>query len=162
MKKILLLMIFCFICGKTFADIGIGFSVYGNFNDFRSIRNVSGWGFGGSLAMGDMRLMPIIFEAAGNYFGDGHAQMRTAFDWHFPFNISFLQIFFGLGTGCIVNFYPASPASVIAVGRIPMGIKVFLANVELFAGIAPQIGAILEPGSFYWSIDASTGIRIWF
>lgn len=167
MKKISLIMLFIVLCsGKVFAGFAIGANVYANFTDFTSVHHVTDWGFGGSLGLGGMKGRPLFVEVTGNSFNDHNAQVRVNVDWHFlPLNLFVFQIFFGLGAGTTMNFDPHdmhNSMNAIVAARLPIGVKLFLKDIEIFVSVAPQVGYNITPGTFYWSIDTSTGLRVWF
>ena len=174
-KKILFFLLVLSCCStKIFADIGLGFNAYANWSDPSNIRNITEWGFGGDLAFGSMKFRPLILQVSGNSFSATHAQVKVNLDWHaLPVNVmSILQFFLGFGIGTTVNFNPSELfsdhhdfieyMSPIAYARFPMGLKVFLSKVEIFLSVAPQVGWNISPNSFYWSLEAGTGVRIWF
>lgn len=173
-KKTLIIITFAlFLSAKAFADFGIGLKAGGDLGDYQV------WRLGVTTGIGDMQGRPVIIDLLFHGSG-GMLSLKPTVDWHFlPLNLGIVQLYMGLGIGTEFGFKAASwriddPFIFILAARIPLGLKVFLKPVELFAEINPQLGwqnaSITDPysgyritgNSFYWHIGLYTGLRVWF
>ena len=79
-----------------------------------------------------------------------HGPLASVFDWYL-----------GVGGYLIVDF--ASPASVTAGGRIPIGLQAWPVGqvLEIFLEIAPAVGVIVVPTAFEWHLQGAFGLRFW-
>ena len=79
-----------------------------------------------------------------------HGHLASIFDWY-------------LGVGGYLSVDFASPASVSAGGRIPIGLQAWPVGqvLEIFLEIAPAVGVSVVPTGFEWHLQGAIGLRVW-
>jgi hypothetical protein len=118
----------------------------------------------GGLPMSAMLLLhlpevPLMFGIGVN---NAPAVALTADYWAAHGNISSIfSWYFGIGGYASVSF--ASPASISAGGRIPIGLQAWPVGsvLEIFLEVAPAVGVVLVPTGFEWHLQAAVGARFW-
>lgn len=171
MKKFLLLVLLATVVStKVFAGFALG--VKGGVN----VNNMALWHIGPSIGFGNMKGSPFIIDVL-MYGKHNTFSIEPNFDWHvLTWNIAIMQLYLGLGVGTQFSFATnndsTNPFDFVLAARIPVGLKVFLSAVELFAEISPQLGWLSYSfnsngsrqyqNSFYWAIGFDLGLRIWW
>ena len=175
-KKTLIAITFALLLStKAFAGFGIGIKAGGDLGNFNY------WRVGATMGIGEMQGKPFIIDVL--FYGNpdaGAFLLKPTFDWHaLTLNMSIIQLYLGLGIGTEFLIKTASwrvddPFGFVLAARIPLGLKVFLQPVELFAEVTPQLGwehasvtdlysgYRITSNGFYWSIGLHAGARIWF
>ncbi len=173
-KKTLIAITFALLLsGKAFAGFGVGIKAGGD------LGNYNYWRVGATMGIGEMQGKPFIIDVL--FHGqNGALLIKPTFDWHaLTLNMSIIQLYMGLGIGTEFLVKAASwriddPFGFVLSARIPLGLKIFLKPVELFAEVTPQLGwehvsitdlyygQRISSNGFYWSIGLHAGARVWF
>jgi hypothetical protein len=92
---------------------------------------------------------PALGATLDYWAARGH--LASIFDWYL-----------GVGGYLTVDF--ASPASISAGGRIPIGLQAWPVEqvLEIFIEIAPAVGVVVVPTAFEWHLQGAVGLRFWF
>lgn len=155
MKKIVMVLIVAALCCTSVFAFGIGVQGGGT---------ISGNGFGGGAAITfKLDSAPWVFAVDAS-FGNSSYIGISADNWVVNKALaSPLNYFIGWGIGGSLGI--GNSFNLNLVGRIPLGLNLFIANkiIEPYLQAVPSFGVhIGSTTGFYWAIPLNIGLRFWF